>query len=92
MDKRTTTEHRYPELMPSDIIIRDVPDEAREHLEVLAELCGCSLEEYVRRQLFDTSTPEQRKKFWDEVRAEVKGSGVTFTVEEILEAIGRERS
>lgn len=78
--------------MPSDIIIRDVPDEAREHLEVLAELSGCSLEEYVRRQLFDTSTPEQRKEFWDEVEARVKGSGVTFTAEEILEAIGRERS
>lgn len=78
--------------MPSDIIIRDVPDEAREHLEALAELSGCSLEEYVRRQLFVTSTPEERKRFWDEVREDVKGSGVTFTVEEILEAIGRERS
>ena len=76
--------------MPSDIIIRDVPDEAREHLEVLAELCGCSLEEYVRRQLFDTSTPEERKRFWDEVRAEVKGSGVTFTVEQILALVARD--
>jgi len=90
MHPHRSSDHRYPRTMATEITIRDVPDEAREHLEVLAELSGCSLEEYVRRTLFDTSTPEARKRFWDEVEAHVKGSGVTFTREEILAFVARD--
>jgi len=91
MHRHRASGHRYPRTMATDIIIRDVPEHARERVEALARLCGCTVEEYVRDHLIGSTMPEDRAAFWEEVRAAKVGTGITFSPEEVIALLEKER-
>ena len=91
MSRQLTPRRRYARTMPTDILIRDVPEDARARLEARARLHGCTVEDYIRDHLIGRARPEDRAALREEIRAAKAGTGVTFSPDEVVAFLEKER-
>ena len=91
MRRQLIPRRRYARTMHTDILIRDVPEDARARLEARARLHGCTVEDYIRDHLIGPARPEDRAAFREEVRAAKAGTAITFSPDEVAAFLEKER-
>jgi plasmid stability protein len=73
------------------ITIRNVPEHVRDELAARAARSGRSLQEYLLRELEDIALHPDPEDWLEQVRARVRESGGSLTIDQILEAKDADR-
>lgn len=77
--------------MPTNVTIRDVPDEVRDELAARASLAGRSLQEHLRAELIELARRPSVAAWIEQVRARKSSVGSKLSASQILQHRDRER-
>jgi plasmid stability protein len=78
-------------IMPTSIIVRDVPDETRNELAARAARSGRSLQEYLRSELIELARRPDAAALMDRVAVRVRRMGTTIEPSEVVDLLAPER-
>ena len=77
--------------MPTNVTIRDVPDEVRDELAARASLAGQSLQEHLRAELIELARRPNVRVLMERIRARKSSVGSKLSSSRILRQRDRDR-